>query len=220
MRRLLLQAIILLAFSGPCLAEGLVEGLGDESYEKRADSAEKLRRMGLGALPLLKANFHNEDLEIALKSRELYEEYLDIGFDGEYPSIWFLSEEYRFPKGYSVRFNSTLSLCKISCPKDVSKEYYLKAKISLGIPDVDCDCDGGWRLCIVAETAMRMLARDMLLSGSDKKKVSSMVLDTVENQEKNYLVFATENLDAQIWDFWNTSPGVMVGKQDFVFPSY
>jgi hypothetical protein len=206
--------------------EVLISRLGSESYFEREDSAKQIRKAGYEAIAHLEHHFNDLDLEVALRSKELYEEYLHIK-DGEMPSIWFLAPELRFPEGYGITFSSNNSLCCISCNKDVAADFYCAVK-QPEMRTVADQCnelyfnlfDTFWRDPKACSKAMRMYVREELKKGKSKKQMELIIRNTKKNMVLCEPTYQTSKIgSSNVLDYWSLPPGVLVLKKDFVFPS-
>lgn len=220
-------AILISFLHVPILAEDmevLISGLGSEFFGEREHSANSIRRSGFKAIAHLENHFRDQDLEVALKSKELYEEYMHLQ-DGDMPSIWFLDPEHRFPEGYNIKFSPNGSICSISCETDVASYYYCEAKrheISNFIKnryDLYFNLfDSFWMNPKFCSKAMRMYVRHELRRGRSKKEMKRIVQKTMENMNSNKLIYQTSALDGEVWDYWRCPPGLMIPTENFVFP--
>ena len=203
----------------------LISALGSSSYAEREDSAEKIRKAGHEAVAHLERHFEDCDLEIALKSRELYEEYLHIE-DVEMPSIWFLDNEHRFPEGYEITYAPNFSVCSIKCKIDVAERFYCDVKRPKLKTFADhCNelyfnlFDTFWRDPKASSKAMRNYVRSELKRGKSKEEIKSILKKAADNANSQELMYQTSDIDSNGWDYWRLPPGVMVFKEEFVFPS-
>ena len=223
------QAVIIIFLCQNLHAEDLdivISALGSSSYAEREDSAEKIRKAGYKAVAYLERHFEDCDLEIALKSRELYEEYLNIE-DVEMPSIWFLDHERRFPEGYEITFSPNNTLCCISCNKDVAADLYREVKqTKIGtVADQRNDLyfnlfDTFWRDPKACSKAMRIYVREELKKGRSKREMKLVILKTKENMVLHEPMYQTSKMGSgNLLDYWHLPPGVLVLKKDFMFPS-
>ena len=203
----------------------LISALGSSSYAEREDSAEKIRKAGHEAVAHLERHFEDCDLEIALKSRELYEEYLHIE-DVEMPSIWFLDNEHRFPEGYEITYSPNFSVCSIKFKIDVAERFYCDVKRPK-LETVADHCnelyfnlfDTFWRDPKASSKAMRNYVRSELKRGKSKEEIKSILKKAADNANSQELMYQTSDIDSNGWDYWRLPPGVMVFKEEFVFPS-
>ena len=204
----------------------LISRLGSESYFEREDSAKQIRKAGYKAIAHLERHFNDLDLEIALRSKELYEEYLHVK-DGEMPSIWFLAPELRFPEGYGITFSPNNSLCCISCKKDVAADLYCVVKQpEIGTFTDQCNelyfnlFDTFWRDPKACSKAMRMYVREELKKGRGKRDMEIVIRKAEDNMVLYESMYQTSEIgNNNLLDYWSLPPGVLVLKKDFVFPS-
>lgn len=205
--------------------ENLISRLGSESYFEREDSAKQIRKAGYEAIAHLERHFNDLDLEVALRSKELYEEYMHIK-DGDMPSIWFLATELRFPEGYGITFSANRSLCCISCNKDVAVDLYCAVKEpEIGTVVDQCNelyfnlFDTFWRDQKACSKAMTMYVREELKKGKSKKEMQLIICNAEKNMILCEPMYQTFDTSSNLLDYWHLPPGVLVLKKDFVFPS-
>jgi hypothetical protein len=221
-----LTAITLFGSSNAEEINVLISKLGSKSYAERENSARCIRNAGYAAIPHLEQHFDDPDLEIALKSRELYEEYMHIDIEGEMPSIWFLEPELRFPKGYDIIYSEKFSVCEIKCKIDIAAELYCDVKQPPATTVAD-QCkqlyfnlfDTFWRDPLVCSLAMKKYVRKELRDGRSKEEIKNIIERTRLNMEFQDLMYQTSDLKSNDWDYWCLPPGVMLPKGEFVFPS-
>lgn len=209
----------------------LIDDLGNNNYNIRQNSYKKLKELEFKAIPSLIKNFENDDLEISLSCRRLYSEYLYLtDSEGEVPSIWYLEREHRFPLGCNVTYSKKKSLCKIESKKDISLEYFEKFRNHYFNSHHECFEESCWcyycssDICFykdeeIAKKATKLYIKDYLMAGKDKKKLKA-IIQKASNNMKNYsLMYQTNDIAGKDWDFWNLPPGILIEKENFVFPS-
>ena len=203
--------------------KALISGLGDNSYNKREESVDCLRKLGYAALASLENHFKDEDTEVAMRCREIHTEYMHLtDACGEIPSIWFLDTEHRFPAGCEVSYSKDGSLCSIKTKLDVSSDYYQRARMTLIVSKSIYEyyeffsC---WRNTRISKLATRMYIEDELKRGTSKEELRFRVQKASDNANSKDLVFQTRDLDKKALDFWMVPPGVLVVKEKFTFPS-
>jgi len=204
--------------------EVIISRLGSESYFEREDSAKEIRKIGYEAIAHLERHFDDLDLEVALRAKELYEEYLHLEA-GDFPSIWFLAPELRFPEGCGISFSPNKSLCCISCNKDVAADFYCAVKQpETGTVADQCGelyfnlFDTFWRDPKACSKAMRMYVREELKKGKSKKEMQLIIRNTEKNMVLYEPMYQTSEIRSKLLDYWHLPPGVLVLKKDFVFP--
>jgi len=201
----------------------LISGLGNDSYSKREESADRLRKIGYAALADLEVQFKDDDTEVAMRCREIYMEYMHLtDACGGIPLIWFLDHKHRFPEGCEVSYSCDGSLCSIKTRMDVSAYYYQKARMTListkSIHEY-YEFFSCWRNDRIGRIATRIYIEDELNRGVNKEELRCIIQKASDNMKSKDLVFQTKDLDKNIWDFWMVPPGVLVFKEEFVFPS-
>ena len=83
-----------------------------------------------------------------------------------------------------------------------------------------CDCWHFWADKRAERLASRILAKKMLLSGTEKNVVKKMLEDAADNYMTCNIMYQTKDIESKLWDFWSCPPGELVPKEEFVFPSY
>ena len=201
----------------------LVNDLGKQDYKEREVASNELKQLGFKALPVLKANLDHNDTEIALRCGEILSEYFYItDKEGNIPSIWFLNKEHRFPKGFEILYSSKNDMCSIITELDIGEKYVLKLR-----KNSYCEwCDEShfygylcWKNKRIEQAAMRLYITDQLNSGVDREELQKIVQQTSDNMKTHELMFQTKDIHLNLWDFWDLPPGVIVLKEEFVFPS-
>jgi hypothetical protein len=66
---------------------------------------------------------------------------------------------------------------------------------------------------------MRNYVRSELKRGKSKEEVKSMLKKASDNMNSQELMYQTSDINSNSWDYWRLPPGVMVFKEEFVFPS-
>lgn len=208
--------------------DSLINDLGSSDYRIREEASGLLKKAGYSVLPKLIENFDNKDLEISLRCISLYNEYYYlVANDGEVPSIWYLDNSVRFPLGYKVIINKKKKKCVLECDKDISLEYVDKIKPFLkdnilheewcvGIENCCCCC--GYCFCDycyyrnkeVGIIAMKNYIKDQLAAGQDKEELRKIIENASRNSKLYNLTFKVSDLNQEIWENHNSSPGVML----------
>lgn len=198
----------------------LIEKLGNDSFQTREAATKKLQDMGWPALKgLYKAIDTTPDPEIRARAVRIYRSYFyirptDTKADG--PSIWYINEKLRFPKGFKLEAATEEqcgSICKTLTGPDIGQEYYDRIKKDYKeVYDYTNES--------AARYAFQEYIRDRLLKGEKRADLQKVVDEAVQNAKDNLHYYQSDTIEYPSYDWSNRPPGPMLKKDDFKEPNY
>jgi hypothetical protein len=200
----------------------LIKQLGDDSWRIREKADSDLRKIGWPALQgVYCAGIYGEDLETRVRSIRIYRSYFNISSDDpetRMPSIWFLDEKLRYPKGYELekaKIDRLGSVCKILDVPDVAKEFYEKA-VKRNNADLN-----DYKNEDFEREAMWLYMKQRLLRGEKHADLKKLLNQAVKNSKEYLHYYQTANIDQEwpAYDWYNSPPGPMIKKEDFKEPN-
>ena len=209
------------------LIKKLISRLSSEEYKDRESSSQQLKDMGRPVLSFIKYEIlNNPDIDIVLICESIYlHYYYVVDKNGDVPNIWSLENNIRFPKGFKIQYSKNRSLCKIETKKDVSVEYYIKAKLTIDLRDIIRGHNPyflgnitNWQNEETARLAMRMYVID-ILNKEQTKDLAQRIIDKSSNNHithRNY--YQTTDINNEIWDWWKNPPGPLVLRSEYIDP--
>jgi hypothetical protein len=200
----------------------IIVKLGHEDFRVREKADAELREMGYKALAACyKASQENPDAEIRMRTENIYNSYFVVfsnDKDNLLPAIWYIDEEIRFPKGFTLdvpKADNMGSTCKSITEKDIAAEYYQLAVIKLKVPN-----HGWWDNENAAQEATRIYVKEQLLSGRKKEDLKKMLDQAAKNYTEKRHYLQTDNLGTPVYDWYSKPPGPMIKKEDYRDPTY
>lgn len=188
--------------------KALIEQMGAENFETRIEAYEKLKNFKYLALKGCLAKSYHDDPEIAYRCRQLVEQYYDsICCPEKYPSIYLLSNKYRFPLGVSYKISKN-KYSDLKSPIDLAEFYFDEAR-ELWNQHLDI------YLHIEAEirrqeeieaNAMKLYIRNLIHQGKSKEFITQIL--TEANNSVNLL----PEEETPLWIFQKTVAGPAIKK--------
>jgi hypothetical protein len=196
--------------------------LGDDSFRVREAADQELRKMGWPALKgVYLASQTSPDPEIRLRASRIYQRYFYIASDDKdtpIPSIWFIDEKLRYPKGFKLETSKNErvgSVCKILDVPDLAKDFYDQAATR------NEKNPTGYSQETYAKEATMLYMRQRLLKGEKHEDLKKILNEAVINSKKYTHYYQTANIDQEwpAYDWYNSAPGPMIKLEDFKEPN-
>lgn len=195
--------------------------LGSNNFHVRENAYQELKEIGWPALKGLYLARRSTDLEIRMQASRLYNSYLYITSDDKetpIPSIWFIDERVRYPKGYKLELSKVSrlgSVCKKLDVPDVAKDFYEE------VAKNNADTSGTYDNEDYAKEAMIMYVKKRLLRGDKQADLKKIMNQAVENSKECVHYYQTSYIENEWppYDWYNKAPGPMIKKENFKEPN-